>query len=53
MLPPPAEGTKRVGHASCRSSTTGAGSGLPVETVVTVGLLISVTAWPPTEAPPG
>ena len=52
MLPPPAAGTKPSG-TFLSFSTTGAGSGLPVETVVTVGLLISVTAWPPTEAPPG
>ncbi|MDQ0931830.1 hypothetical protein QFZ49_001737 [Streptomyces turgidiscabies] len=35
------------------STTTGAGTALPLETTVTVGLTISVTDWLPPAAPPG
>ncbi|CAM5685899.1 hypothetical protein SALBM217S_02545 [Streptomyces griseoloalbus] len=35
------------------SRTAGAGTGLPRETTVTVGLVISVTDWLPEEVPPG
>jgi hypothetical protein len=35
------------------STTTGAGTALPAETVVTVGLVISVSDWLPEDVPPG
>ncbi len=35
------------------STTTGAGTALPVETVVITGLVISVSDWLPEEVPPG
>src|SRR5690348_3315681 len=42
-----------VSGTESSSITTGAGTALPVETVVIVGLVISVTDWLPEEAPPG
>ncbi len=42
-----ASGTERA------STVVGAGSALPVETVVITGLVISVTDWLPLDVPPG